>query len=44
MDFVTRDNVVIDHSKEADTAAALLAYDTFIAAEKTKQRKEKKHA
>ena len=44
MDFVTRNNVVLDHEKVADSKAALLLFDTLMAAEKDKQRKEKKHA
>ena len=44
MDFVTKNNVVIDHEKVADSKAALLLFDALMAAEKNKQRKEKKHA
>ncbi len=44
MDFVTTTNAVIDCEKKADNRAALLAYDTLIAAKKNKERKEKGHA
>ncbi len=44
MDFVTTTNVVIDCEKNADNRAALLAYDTLLAAKKNKERKEKGHA
>lgn len=44
MDFVTNENVVVDYTKDAKTNAAVLAYDTLIAAKKNKDRKEKKHA
>ena len=44
MDFVTTENVAIDYTKVSDSKAALLVYDTLMAAAKMKQRKEKKHA
>lgn len=44
MDFVTTTNVVIDCEKNADNRAALLAYDTLLAAKKNMERKEKGHA
>ncbi len=44
MDFVTNTNVVVDYEKNANNRAAVLAYDTLIAAKKNKDRKEKKHA
>ena len=44
MDYVTTTNVAIDYNKKADNQAVVLAYDTLIAAEIVKQRKEKKHA
>ena len=37
-------NVVVDYEKNANNRAAVLAYDTLIAAKKNKERKEKKHA
>ena len=43
MDFVTTENVAIDYTKVSDSKAALLVYDTLMAAAKMKQRKEKKH-
>ena len=42
MDFVTKNNVVIDHEKVADSKAALLLFDTLMAAEKNKQPANKK--
>ena len=42
MDFVTTENVAIDYTKVSDSKAALLVYDTLMAAAKMKQRKEKK--
>ena len=42
MDFVTNTNVVVDYEKNANNRAAVLAYDTLIAAKKNKERKEKK--
>ena len=44
MDFVTTENVAIDYTKVSDSKAALLVYDTLMAAAKMKQRKEKKYA
>ena len=44
MDYVTNKNVVVDYEKNANNRAAVLAYDTLIAAKKNKERKEKKHA
>jgi hypothetical protein len=43
MDFVTTTGLVIESAKEAKDEAAFLAYDTLIAAEIVKQRKEKKN-
>ena len=40
MDFVTNTNVVVDYEKNANNRAAVLAYDTLIAAKKNKERKE----
>ena len=37
MDFVTNTNVVVDYEKNANNRAAVLAYDTLIAAKKNKQ-------